>query len=154
MPLVWAHSEFIKLCYSRALGYPVDRPVATWKRYQGKRPVIFHDIWGPSYRPRQIRQGNQFTIALRAHALVHWGINGWNDARGQRHQGYGTRRLDDRDFRSPDSRPVTPCSSLSIGMTPKPGKAGITKWRSADKEAYVNGTKIPDAFDVIVHDRS
>lgn len=81
MPLVWAHSEFIKLCYSRTLGYPVDRPVATWQRYQGKRPEIAHDIWGPRYRPRHIKQGNQFTIALRAQALVHWGINGWKDAR-------------------------------------------------------------------------
>jgi glucoamylase len=77
MPLVWAHSEFIKLCYSRALGYPVDRPVATWNRYQGKRPVISYHIWGPIFRPRRIRAGNKFSIALRAPARVHWGINGW-----------------------------------------------------------------------------
>ena len=79
MPLVWAHGEFIKLCYSRALGYPVDRPVATWNRYQGKCPEISHDIWGPQYRPSYVRAGNQFTIALRAPARVHWGSNGWND---------------------------------------------------------------------------
>ena len=77
MPLVWAHSEFIKLCYSRATGYPVDRPVATWNRYQGKRPEISHTIWGPRYRPRRIEAGSQFTIALRAPARVHWGTNGW-----------------------------------------------------------------------------
>jgi glucoamylase len=77
MPLVWAHGEFIKLCYSRALGYPVDRPVATWNRYQGKRPVISHHIWGPIFRPRHIMAGNKFSIALRAPARVHWGINGW-----------------------------------------------------------------------------
>jgi glucoamylase len=79
MPLVWAHGEFIKLCYSRALGYPVDRPVATWNRYQGKPPAISHHIWGPIFRPRHIRAGNRFTIALRAPARVHWGINGWQD---------------------------------------------------------------------------
>ncbi len=81
MPLVWAHGEFIKLCYSRALGYPVDRPVATWERYQGMRPKISHDIWGPRYRPRRVRAGNQFTIALRAPARVHWGLNGWKAPR-------------------------------------------------------------------------
>lgn len=81
MPLVWAHSEFVKLCYSRRLGYPVDRPAATWKRYQGKRPKILHELWGPRYRPRHIKQGHRFTIALRQHALVHWGTNGWRDAR-------------------------------------------------------------------------
>lgn len=80
MPLVWAHSEFIKLCYSRALGCPVDRPAATWNRYHGVRPQITHDIWGPRYRPRHIRRGNNLTIALRAPALVHWGINSWQDA--------------------------------------------------------------------------
>jgi glucoamylase len=81
MPLVWAHGEFIKLCYSRALAYPVDRPVATWNRYKGERPEISHTIWGPRYRPRRVRSGNQFTIALRAPAHVHWGINGWKTVR-------------------------------------------------------------------------
>ena len=81
MPLVWAHGEFIKLCYSRSLGYPVDRPVATWNRYRGKRPLISHHIWGPRFRPRSVRAGGQFTIALGAPARVHWGINGWNDIR-------------------------------------------------------------------------
>ncbi len=79
MPLVWAHAEFIKLCYSQALGYPVDRPAATWNRYQGKIPQISHDIWGPRYRPRHVRSGNRFLIALRAPACVHWGANGWKD---------------------------------------------------------------------------
>ncbi|MCE9630138.1 MAG: glycosyl hydrolase [Planctomycetia bacterium] len=79
MPLVWAHGEFIKLCLSRARGYPVDRPAATWKRYGGKRPERVPDLWGPRYRPRHIKQGGRLTIALRAHALVHWGINGWKE---------------------------------------------------------------------------
>ncbi|HBV21858.1 MAG TPA: glycosyl hydrolase, partial [Nitrosomonas sp.] len=79
MPLVWAHSEFIKLCYSRALGYPVDRPVATWSRYQGIRPEITHDLWGPRYHPRNVHAGNALTIALRAPARVHWGINSWRN---------------------------------------------------------------------------
>jgi glucoamylase len=79
MPLVWAHSEFIKLCYSRGLGYPVDRPAATWSRYGGRRPVIDYDIWGPRYRPRHVPAGNGLTIALHASATVHWGRDGWQD---------------------------------------------------------------------------
>jgi glucoamylase len=77
MPLVWAHAEFIKLCFSRALGHPVDRPAATWARYQGKRPQIDYDIWGPNYRPRRLRAGDGLTIALNAPACVHWGVDGW-----------------------------------------------------------------------------
>ncbi len=80
MPLVWAHSEFIKLCYSRALGYPVDRPVATWNRYQGIRPKITRELWGPRYHPLNVHAGNVLTIALRAPARVHWGINSWKNA--------------------------------------------------------------------------
>jgi glucoamylase len=79
MPLVWAHSEFIKLCYGHVLGYPVDRPAATWKRYGGVRPVLDYEIWGPGYRPRRIRAGQKLSIALTAPALVHWGTNGWKD---------------------------------------------------------------------------
>lgn len=79
MPLVWAHGEFIKLCYSRALGCPVDRPIATWKRYQGRRPEIAYDLWGPRHRPRRVHAGRKFIVALRAPARVHWGTNGWRD---------------------------------------------------------------------------
>ncbi len=77
MPLVWAHSEFIKLCYGHVLGYPVDRPTATWKRYGGVRPGIKREIWGPGFRPRRIRVGTALTIALTAPARIHWGINAW-----------------------------------------------------------------------------
>jgi glucoamylase len=77
MPLVWAHAEFVKLCYGHVLGYPVDRPAATWRRYGGVRPNINYDIWGPMYRPRRVLAGNTLSIALTAPARVHWGINGW-----------------------------------------------------------------------------
>ena len=81
MPLVWAQAEFIKLCYSRELGHPVDRPFATWKRYRGMRPSIDYDFWGPHVRPQKLQMGKTLTIALGAPARVHWGINGWNNIR-------------------------------------------------------------------------
>ena len=96
MPLVWAHGEFIKLCYSRALGYPIDRPVNTWNRYRGIRPEILQDIWGPQYRPRLIKAGDQFTIVLRAPARVHWGSKGWKDVKDSytRDTGIGVHIVD------------------------------------------------------------
>ncbi len=39
MPLVWAHSEFVKRVASRALGRPFDRPDCVWQRYQSQRPT-------------------------------------------------------------------------------------------------------------------
>jgi glucoamylase len=77
MPLVWAHSEFLKLCYSRVAGFPVDRPAATWARYGGERPCVDFVIWGPNHQPAKIICGQLLYIALRSQALVHWGVNGW-----------------------------------------------------------------------------
>ncbi|MDE2167202.1 MAG: glycosyl hydrolase [Alphaproteobacteria bacterium] len=81
MPLVWAHSEFIKLCYSSALGRPVDRPTAAWTRYHGIRPQVDYEIWGPNAQPRRLSKGHSLCIALKAAARVHWGINGWKDVK-------------------------------------------------------------------------
>ena len=81
MPLVWAHAEFIKLCHGKMLGFPVDRPSATWARYGGVCPKVDHCIWGPNDRPQQVRSGDRLTIALKAAAQVHWGVNGWTEVR-------------------------------------------------------------------------
>ncbi|MGB4813128.1 MAG: glycoside hydrolase family 15 protein [Methylophilaceae bacterium] len=107
MPLVWAHAEFIKLCFSRTLGYPVDRPVATWKRYQGVGPQLSHSVWGPRYHPQHMRSGNQFSLALRASASVHWGINGWKDIKDSntKDTGLGVHLVE------------LPLSSLKVGET-------------------------------------
>lgn len=81
MPLAWAHSEFIKLCHSRALGRPVDKPMATWSRYEGSRPETDYDLWGPNVRFESLQAGKTLTVALKGPARVHWGVNGWNDVR-------------------------------------------------------------------------
>ena len=78
MPLVWAHSEFVKLCYSRELGRPVDRPVATWFRYRGERPQIDYEIWQCDKAFATLARGKTLCIALPRPATIHWGINGWN----------------------------------------------------------------------------
>lgn len=77
MPLVWAHAEYIKLLVSRQLGYPYDRPHATWQRYQGNRPTILHAIWLPQAPIGQIRAGQALFIGLFEPGVIHWGIDGW-----------------------------------------------------------------------------
>ncbi|WP_437557119.1 glycoside hydrolase family 15 protein [Acidithiobacillus sulfuriphilus] len=79
MPLVWAHGEFAKLCHSWQLGYPVDRPRATWKRYQGKVPQIAYTLWRFRQRARQMPVGNKLRFLLPAPFTVHWGVDGWQD---------------------------------------------------------------------------
>jgi glucoamylase len=79
MPLAWAHAEFIKLLISRHLGYPVDRPEAVWRRYGGRRSVAKRAVWCWHARINQIERGTALIIALPRAALVHWGVNGWQD---------------------------------------------------------------------------
>ncbi len=107
MPLVWAHSEFVKLCYSWALGKPVDRPVATWTRYRGERPEIDYDCWGPNARPDRLKSGKTLTIVLKAPASVHWGINGWREVQDTdtRDTGLGLHAVD------------LPVAGLAVGET-------------------------------------
>ncbi len=107
MPLVWAHAEFIKLCFSRELGRPVDRPAGAWARYQGARPEIDYDIWGPNYRPRRLRAGSTLTIALKGPARVHWGVDGWNDV----------QEIDTRDTGLDAHVVDVPVSGLTAGQT-------------------------------------
>jgi glucoamylase len=80
MPLVWAHAEYIKLLASRKLGYPYDRPPATWRRYQGRPPAIRHAVWSPSLPIQEIGAGQTLLIALSAPGSVHWGIDGWQSS--------------------------------------------------------------------------
>ncbi|WP_414039770.1 glycoside hydrolase family 15 protein [Acidithiobacillus sp. M4-SHS-6] len=83
MPLVWAHGEYIKLCHSYILGAPVDRPAATWKRYQGQKPAIAYRLWRLRQRPRQLPAGQELRILLHAPFTVHWGTNGWQEVQDQ-----------------------------------------------------------------------
>jgi glucoamylase len=77
MPLVWAHAEFIKLAMSCGLGRPSDRPEAVWLRYRGRRPQVAHAIWTPRFPAAELHPGQHLRICLPAHALVHYGVDGW-----------------------------------------------------------------------------
>jgi glucoamylase len=81
MPLVWAHSEYLKLAASRSLGRPVDRPHAVWERYRGVRPPLRRVFWTEVAPVHHLPQGCALSIALCAPALVHWGLDGWRDVR-------------------------------------------------------------------------
>jgi glucoamylase len=79
MPLVWAHAEFTKLIVSRHLGAPFDRPRAVWARYKGQRPRIQRAFWSQMAPIGTIQAGLGLVILLPAPALIHWGVDGWQD---------------------------------------------------------------------------
>ena len=89
MPLVWAHAEYIKLLTSRKLGYPCDRPDATWQRYQGNRPVIQHAVWLLQSQVQNIRAGQDLYIATLTPCTIHWSIDGWQSVQDDATQNTG-----------------------------------------------------------------
>lgn len=77
MPLAWAHAEFIKLMISQALGRPVDRPDALWRRYGGVRPARAPAVWFPHAPIAEMSRGDDLIIAAPAPFRLHWGVDGW-----------------------------------------------------------------------------
>jgi glucoamylase len=93
MPLVWAHSEFVKLCLSVQQGRPVDAPPRVRERYAGRVPELDYVLWRFRQRPRRLRAGQELRVLLRAPATVHWGVNGWQDVRDAETEDWGLGHL-------------------------------------------------------------
>ena len=93
MPLVWAHSEFVKLCLSIGQGRPVDAPPRTWARYSGRAPQTDYVLWRFRQRPRTLRAGQELRIVLSRAALVHWSDDGWNTVHDTATQDWGLGHL-------------------------------------------------------------
>jgi glucoamylase len=76
-PLVWAHSEYIKLRRSLRDGKIFDQPPQTVARYiKGKQKSIYF-AWRFNNKCRTMPRGKKFRIALIAPAMVHWSFDGW-----------------------------------------------------------------------------
>ena len=77
-PLVWAHSEYIKLVHSLKDGKIFDQPSQTAQRYQmDKRRATYYE-WRYNNKARFVPAGKDLRISLLAPALVHWSSDGWN----------------------------------------------------------------------------
>jgi glucoamylase len=81
MPLAWAHAEFIKLTLSHALRRPFDRPDAVWQHYQGRRAQSARVFWCQQAPIKRLRVGERLLVCLHDPAIVHWGIDGWQDVK-------------------------------------------------------------------------
>jgi len=76
-PLVWAHSEYIKLRRSIRDGRVFDQPPQTVQRYlvdQHKRQIFG---WRFNNKTRAIPRGKTLRLILLAPARVHWSLDGW-----------------------------------------------------------------------------
>jgi glucoamylase len=79
-PLVWAHSEYIKLVRSLKDGKIFDQPPQTVKRYCVEHRKARYWSWRFNNKCRTMPRGKSLRIALLAPATVHWSSNSWQTA--------------------------------------------------------------------------
>jgi glucoamylase len=76
-PLVWAHSEYIKLVRSVRDGKIFDQPPQTVKRYRVEQRRSVYWEWRFNNKCRVIPMGKTLRFALIEPAMVHWSDDGW-----------------------------------------------------------------------------
>jgi glucoamylase len=79
-PLVWAHSEYVKLRRSVRDGKVFDMPPQTVQRYlvEKRQRQIFG--WRVNNKTRSIPRNKTLRIVLLAPARVHWSVDNWKTA--------------------------------------------------------------------------
>jgi glucoamylase len=95
-PLVWAHSEYVKLRRSIRDGKIFDQPPQTVQRYLVEKPSRQIFGWRFNNKTRAIPRGKTLRLILLSPALVHWTIDGWNNVQDTqaRDSGIGIFTLD------------------------------------------------------------
>ncbi len=76
-PLVWAHSEYIKLRRSVRDGKIFDQPPQPVKRYIVDKTQSTSFGWRFNNKTRSMPQGKNLRLALLSAARVHWSFDGW-----------------------------------------------------------------------------
>jgi glucoamylase len=77
MPLVWAHSEYIKLCRSLEDGKVFDMPPQTVQRYQIEKTTARYSTWRNNNKCHNIPAEFNLRIELFEPAQMHWTVDNW-----------------------------------------------------------------------------
>jgi glucoamylase len=95
-PLVWAHSEYIKLRRSIRDNKIFDQPPQTVKRYLVDKHVRQIFGWRFNNKTRTVPRNKTLRIVLLTAGRVHWSVDGWNTAHDTdaRDTGLGIYTLD------------------------------------------------------------
>jgi glucoamylase len=80
-PLVWAHSEYIKLRRSIRDGKIFDQPPQTVKRYLVDKHVRQIFGWRFNNKTRTVPRNKTLRVVLLTPGRVHWSIDNWNTFR-------------------------------------------------------------------------
>jgi len=95
-PLVWAHSEYVKLRRSIRDGKVFDQPPQTVQRYLKEKHVRQIFGWRFNNKTRSIPKNKTLRIVMLTAATVHWSIDGWKTSHDTetRDTGLGIHVLD------------------------------------------------------------
>jgi glucoamylase len=95
-PLVWAHSEYVKLRRSLRDGKVFDQPPQTVQRYLVEKHARQIFGWRFNNKTRTVPRFKTLRIVLLTPATVHWTIDGWQTSHdtGTRDTGLDTHILD------------------------------------------------------------
>jgi len=78
VPLLWAHSEYIKLCRSAADGKSCELIETAHDRYvRGDRERSTIEIWKANRQIAAVKAGTQLRIQAGAPFLLHWTTDEW-----------------------------------------------------------------------------
>lgn len=80
MPLVWAHSEYVKLRRSLHDGRVFDTPPQTVQRYQVEKTASPYFIWRFNNKCRTMPAGKTLRVEVLAPASVRWSSDDWRTA--------------------------------------------------------------------------
>ena len=81
MPLVWAHSEHIKLLRSLADGAVFDMPPQTVRRYQGSKQAARIMPWRVDFQSSRVPAGRVLRVELAQQSVVLWSDDAWATSR-------------------------------------------------------------------------
>jgi glucoamylase len=77
-PLVWPHSEYIKLRRSLLDGKIFDQPPQTVDRYLVRKISGKYFNWRFNNKPRTMPCGKRLRILLMEPAMIHWSFDNWS----------------------------------------------------------------------------
>jgi glucoamylase len=80
MPLVWAHSEYIKLARSLRDGQVFDTPRQTVKRYIVEKRKSARAVWRFNHKLRSLDSGFVLRVEVLSPARLRWSADGWRTA--------------------------------------------------------------------------
>jgi glucoamylase len=95
-PLVWAHSEYIKLRRSLLDGQVFDQPPQTVERYLTKKKSAEYFNWRFNNKPRTMPCGKKLRLLVMEPAMVHWSFDNWQRSQDSESNdsGWGLHHVD------------------------------------------------------------